>query len=440
MNTASAPVAPGSILPLFPEGSGVRGGELVIGGCTVGELAERFGTPAYLFDESALRGQVRRFVGGLASRWPDSEVLFASKSFPAVAMYALAQSEGLSVDVAGGGELMMALAAGVDPARIYQHGSAKTDAEIKMALDAGVGTIIVDNTDDLDRIEQFATRPQHVLVRVIPGVDPETHHSQATGGTESKFGLPLDQVRAAIRRIDASPVLRMDGIHLHIGSQILDARPFAHAIEAIAEIGQFPVYDIGGGLGVRYVRQEEAPSVEEYLDTVTAAAREHLPAGSRLLIEPGRSIVARSGTTLYRVTTVKRTGRVFVAVDGGMADNLEVSLTGQRFEAVVANRMDVPARVRADVVGRQCESGDRLVADAELADPRVGDLIAVPVTGAYTYTMANHYNGALTPPIVFCRDGEARLVAERQSYADLLRPHQPALAIDWGAAAGRGSR
>jgi diaminopimelate decarboxylase len=434
MRTHTAGASGQDLLPLFPEHSSVTpDGELAIGGVGVTDLAERFGTPAYIVDEAGLRNQARRLRAGLATRHPDSDVVFASKSFPCVAAYQLFTAEGLAIDVAGAGELVMALAAGVPPGRMYLHGNAKTTAELTMARQAGVATIVVDNFDDIDRLDQLtsqegpAARPQPVLVRIIPGISPDTHESQSTGGDQSKFGLPLDQAREAIARIRASTRLRLDGLHLHIGSQILDTEPFARAVEAVAALGTFDVYDIGGGLGVRYTRQDEAPTVEQYLDTITAAASAYLSAGARLVIEPGRSLVARSCVTLYRVTTVKRTGRTFVAVDGGMADNLDVALTGQLFEAVVATRMTDPPDEVVDLVGRQCESGDRLVAGLALPAPVVGDLVAMPVTGAYTYTLANNYNGALRPPIVFCRAGQARLVAERETHEHVLALHRPAL-------------
>jgi diaminopimelate decarboxylase len=415
------------LLPLFPEHSYVAPhGELVIGGVGVAGLAERFGTPAYIVDEAGLRNQARRLRDGLAARHPNSDVVFASKSFPALAVYQLMKAQGLAIDVAGAGELVMALAADVPPERLYLHGNAKTTAELTMALQAGVGTVVVDNFDDIDRLEHLATRPQRVLVRIIPGISPETHESQSTGGDDSKFGLPVDQAREAIARIRSSDRLQLDGLHLHIGSQILATEPFARAVEAIAALGTFDVYDVGGGLGVRYTLQDEAPTVEQYLDTLTAAAAAYLPAGSRLVIEPGRSLVARSCVTLYRVTTVKRTGRTFVAVDGGMADNLDAALTGQPFEAAIATRMDDAPDEVVDLVGRQCESGDRLVGDLPLPAPAVGDLVVMPVTGAYTYTLANNYNGALRPPIVFCRDGQARLVAERETHEHVLALHRPA--------------
>jgi diaminopimelate decarboxylase len=420
------------LLPLFPEHSSVTpDGELVIGGVGVAGLAERFGTPAYVVDEAGLRDQARRLRDGLAARHPDSEVVFASKSFPCLAAYKLFAAEGLAIDIAGAGELVMALAAGVAPERIYQHGNAKTTAELTMALDAGVAVVVVDNFDDIDRLEHLATRPQRVLVRIIPGISPVTHESQSTGGDDSKFGLPVDQAREAIARIRSSDRLRLEGLHLHIGSQILDTEPFARAVEAVAVLGDFPVYDIGGGLGVRYTNEDVAPTVEQYLDTIASAADAYLPAGCKLIIEPGRSLVARSCVTLYRVTTVKRTGRTFVAVDGGMADNLDAALTGQPFEAAIATRMaDAPDEI-VDLVGRQCESGDRLVAGLGLPAPVVGDLVAMPVTGAYTYTLANNYNGALRPPIVFCRDGQAALVAERETHEHVLALHRPARDIDF---------
>ncbi|MBV9449230.1 MAG: diaminopimelate decarboxylase, partial [Streptosporangiaceae bacterium] len=229
----------------------------------------------------------------------------------------------------------------------------------------------------------------------------------------------------------ASQKLQLDGLHLHIGSQILDTEPFARAVEAVAVLGTFDVYDVGGGLGVRYTLTDDAPTVEQYLDTITAAARACLPAGAKLVIEPGRSMVARACVTLYRVSTVKHTGRTFVAVDGGMADNLDAALTGQGFEAAAATKMTTPPDQTVQLVGRQCESGDLLVDKLPLPAPKVGDLIAVPVTGAYTYTLANNYNGALRPPIVFCRDGQARLVAERETHEHVLALHRPALDVIW---------
>ncbi|MFC9919590.1 diaminopimelate decarboxylase [Agromyces binzhouensis] len=419
----------GDLWRILPEeATATDDGVLEIGGVAVTELAERFGTPLHVYDEVGLRRQIRRFVDGLRARWADSEVLFASKSLPAVGMYRIAQEEGLSVDVAGGGELRLALAAGVDPARIHMHGNAKTDAELRMAIEAGVDTIIVDNEDELDRLERLLERPQKLLLRVIPGVEAKTHASQATGGATSKFGLPIDQAERAIGRMQSHRLMRFEGVHLHIGSQILDTAQFAEAVAKISSVGSFGTYDVGGGLGIAYTYDEQAPTVEDYLDAVVTAARANLPADARLLIEPGRSIVGRSGVTLYRATTVKRTGRTFVAVDGGLADQMDIALTQQRYEAILADRLLEPWTETAQVVGRQCESGDLLVDGAAMPPARVGDLVVMPATGAYAYTMSNNYNGALKPAIVFVADGAARVVARRETYDDLLATHAPAMA------------
>lgn len=409
-------------LALFPESARVLdGGILSVGGVSMADLADRFGTPCYVVDTGEFRLRAARYVDGLTRRWPDSDVLFASKAFPAVALYALAGACGLAIDVSGQGEIVMAMAAGVDPGRLYFHGNAKTPDELRYALDVGVGTIVIDNLDELDQLTALAQREQHVLIRVIPGIAPDTHPSQSTGGADSKFGLTFEQAKAAIAQIGRDRHLILDGVHAHIGSQVLDAAPFARAVRQIAALGRFPVYDIGGGLGERYTYAERPPSIEEYLDAVTEAAQETLPAGARLLIEPGRSLIARAGLTLYSVVSVKRTGRTFVAVDGGMADNMDPPLTGQRYEAAIATRMTSEGTVTCDVVGRHCESGDSIIRGVDLPDPSPGDLLAVPVTGAYSYTMANNYNGARKPPVVFVENGRARQVVSRETYDDLLR-------------------
>jgi diaminopimelate decarboxylase len=407
-------------LSLFPAGSSVDGdGMLTIGGCAAGSLAETFGTPVMVVAEAALRARAREFVDELAARWPRSRVVFASKAFPCTAVQRVMGEEGLGLDVSGGGEIVTALKAGVDPARLVLHGNAKSDEEIAMAGERGVGLVVVDNGDDVDRLEA-AGRAQDVLVRVVPGVTAATHASVLTGHAGSKFGLAPEPAARLIERIERSPKLRMRGLHVHIGSQILDVEPFAESVAAIAGLGEFDVYDLGGGLGARYTYDDHPPSVAAYLDALVGAARAHLPAGAELIIEPGRSLVATTAATLYRVVTVKRGRPTFVALDGGMGDNLEVALYGQRFEAAIADRLDAPDGELVTVVGRHCESGDVLVDGVRLADPRVGDLLALPVTGAYCHTMANNYNGNRRIPVVFARDGEARAVVRRETWDDLL--------------------
>ena len=392
---------------------------LLVGGCRAGDLAAEFGTPVIVVAEDAVRARAREYADGLATRWPRSRVVFASKAFPATAVQQVMVEEGLGLDVAGAGEILTALKAGAAPASLVLHGNAKTDDEIALAAEHGIGLVVVDNDDDVDRLE--ATGREHdVLVRVIPGVVADTHAHVLTGHEGSKFGLAPTAAAAVIRRLEASRRLRMRGLHVHVGSQILDVEPFAASVAPIAALGEFEVYDLGGGLGARYTYEDDPPTIDAYLDALIGAAREHLPAGAELILEPGRSLVATAATTLYRVVTVKPGAVTFVAVDGGMGDNLEVALFDQRFEAAIADRLDGSDGELVTVVGRHCESGDVLVDGVRLAEPRVGDLLAVPVTGAYCHTMANNYNGARRIPVVFAREGEARPVVRRETWADLL--------------------
>jgi diaminopimelate decarboxylase len=417
--TDSAVCSRSKFLELMPPGAIVdAAGELVVAGCRLSDLASAYGTPLYVVDEEALRSQARTFSQELRSRWSNSRGVFASKAFPCTASYRLMAEEGLGVDVAGAGELAMALAGGVSPSLIVLHGNAKSDQELAMAVDAGVGTIVIDNFDDIGRLEHMGGPEQGVLVRVIPGVRPDTHEAVSTGQIGSKFGFTSADARSAIARLRGSDHLRLDGLHMHIGSQILSTEPFTRAVAAISELGEFDVYDLGGGLGVRYTYSDQPPSLQEWIDALVGAARRHLPASARLLIEPGRSMVARSGVTLYSVVTVKRGDPTFVAVNGGMGDNLEVSLYAQRFEASVVNRVGGGASV--ELVGRHCESGDRLIAGVPLKSPVPGDVVVVPVTGAYCFTMANNYNGALRPAVVFCHDGISEVRVRRETLADLL--------------------
>lgn len=409
------------VLDLFPPGTHTDGdGTLVVGGRRLDDLAAEFGTPVLVVDEGALRRRAREYLREFLSRRPRSDVAFASKSFPCTAIQRVMTEEGLHLDVAGGGEIVTALAAGADVARLVLHGNAKTDEELELAVRNGVGLVVVDNFDDIDRLERIvpAGRTQPCLVRVIPGVDAATHASVATGHAGSKFGLLPDDARAAITRIEASSVLRCDGLHTHVGSQLLNVEQLAAAVAPLAALGTFDVYDLGGGLGVRYTYDEQPPTLADYADAMVAAADALLPKDSRIIVEPGRSMVANSACTVYRVTTVKHGEPTHVAVDGGMGDNLEVSLYGQRFEATIADRVGGGARV--NLVGRHCESGDRLIDGVALRDPAVGDLVAVPVTGAYCYTMSNQYNGARRIPVVFADDGAARLVVRRDTWDDLL--------------------
>jgi diaminopimelate decarboxylase len=411
------------VLELFPPGTTLSGdGMIQVGGCQLDDVAEEFGTPTMLVDEAALRARAREYLEEFRSRWPQTDVVFASKAFPCTAVQRALTEEGLGLDVAGGGEILSAVASGADPATFVLHGNAKTTEEIQLAVDHGLGLVVVDNFDDIDRLEAIvpAGRSQACLIRVIPEVRASTHAAVATGHAGSKFGLMPDDARQAIARIEASPRLQLMGLHTHVGSQILVAGEMAAAVAPLARLGTFPVYDLGGGLGVRYSYADEPPNVATYADAMIEQATALLPADARLIVEPGRSMVARSATTIYRVTTVKRGLVTHVAVDGGMGDNLEVSLFQQRFEAAIAGRVDGSGGEEVTVVGRHCESGDVLVEGIQLPDPTVGDLLAIPVTGAYCFTMSNNYNGARRIPVVFARDGAARLVVRRESWSDLL--------------------
>ena len=416
-----------AVLELFPPGSALADeGTLTVAGCRLDDLAAEFGTPVLVVDETALRQRARDYLAAFRSRWPLSDVAFASKAFPCTAIQRLMVEEGLHLDVAGGGEIMTALAAGADPARMVLHGNAKTDEELQMAVQHGVGLVVVDNFDDIDRLERIVPpgHRQACLVRVIPGVTASTYAAVATGHAGSKFGLLPEDARVAIDRIRASRVLRCDGVHTHVGSQLMQVDQLAAAVAPIADLGTFDVYDLGGGLGVRYTYDDAAPTLDDYADAMIGRARDLLPADARIIVEPGRSMVGAAGCTVYRVTTVKRSGPItHVAVDGGMGDNLEVSLYGQRFEATVVDRVGGGDRV--NLVGRHCESGDQLIDGVPLRDPVVGDLVAIPVTGAYCYTMSNQYNGARRIPVVFVADGDARLVVRRDSWADLLSRDVP---------------
>ena len=411
------------LLELFPPGTAVDGdGMLLLGGCRASDLANEHGTPVLVVDEEALRERAGAYVDEMASRWAHSRVVFASKAFPCTAVQKVMVEEGIGLDVAGGGEIVTALKAGADPASLVLHGNAKTDEEIRLAVDRGVGLVVVDNADDVDRLEAIVApaRTQDVLVRVLPGVTADTHSHVLTGHEGSKFGLPPPEAADLIRRIERSPRLTMLGLHVHVGSQILEVEPFAQSVAPVAALGTFPVYDLGGGLGARYTWSDRPPSVGGYLDALVGAAREHLPAGAQIIIEPGRSMVASAAATLYRVVTVKRGRTTFVAVDGGMGDNLEVALFDQRFEACIADRLDGPDLEEVSVVGRHCESGDVLVEGVPLSAPRVGDLVAMPVTGAYCFTMSNNYNGNRRIPVVFAQAGRSRVVVRRETWDDLL--------------------
>ncbi len=432
----SAPVAP-ALLPMTAVTD--RDGRLEVGGCDLGGLAEEFGTPLFVYDESHLRAHCREAV----EAWGDG-VAYATKAFLCVAMARLAHEEGMCLDVSTGGELHVALTAGVPADRLVLHGNNKSDEELATALAVGVGRIVVDSFDEIDRLERLVPlapagggveptpRPK-VLARVTPGVEVHTHEFVRTGQDDSKFGFGLAS-GAAGRAVDRLSGLHRQGtvdfvgIHAHLGSQVFALAPFVQAIEVLA--GFFaplglPELVVGGGLGVPYVNGEEAPPMVQWAASVRQACRKAgIPDAVRVTAEPGRSIVASAGITLYRVGTVKEVPgyRTYVSVDGGMSDNPRPVLYGSGYEAFLPREAGAERPLAVRVVGKHCESGDVVVSEGFVpADLAVGDVLATPVTGAYGHSMASNYNKVPRPAVVFVQGGEARLVVRRETFDDLVR-------------------
>jgi diaminopimelate decarboxylase len=375
-----------------------------------------------------MRARARAYLEAFRARTGDFEVLYASKAAPISAIYRLFGELGLSVDVASGGELHMALRAGFSPRRIYLHGNNKTEAELRYAVRSGVGHVIIDSSAEIARLDEMLDRPQDVLIRVTPGILASTHSYVRTGGLDSKFGFGLGDGLAerAIAEVRSSRHLRLVGLHAHIGSQIFELDPYVAAIEALAalvDVGwECRILNVGGGLGIAYESTDEPPSIDSYVDVKVRGVQRVFDPVPRILIEPGRSLVGNACVTAYEIGTVKQIPgiRTYLSVDGGMSDNLRPMLYGSRYEAIIANRAAAPPETLATVAGKHCESGDILITDALLADPRPGDVLVTPATGAYGYAMASNYNGVPRPAVVFCREGDARLMVRRETYEDLV--------------------
>ncbi len=401
-------------------------GSLLIGGCSVLELAAEHGTPLFIYDEDHLRNRCQEAAASFGD-----QAVYAGKAFLCLAMARLVHEEGLRIDVASGGELFVALAAGVPGERLVMHGNNKSLRELRDAARAHVGRLVVDSFDEFQRIETVSEETGFVfdvLVRVTPGIEAHTHHYLATSQDDSKFGFTLStgQAAKAIVVARSSTAMRLRGVHVHIGSQVFETKSFAAALVAMAPMvqgHQLEELSMGGGLGVAYVAREQAPTLSEYGDALReAAAAAGLTA--TLAVEPGRAIVAGAAITVYTVGTIKEVKgiRTYVAVDGGMSDNPRPVLYGSGYETFL------PRAVRADrnrtvrVVGKHCETGDVLVREGKVPeDLRVGDLIATPVTGAYGHSMGSNYNKVPRPPVLFVRNGATRLVVARESYDDLIR-------------------
>jgi diaminopimelate decarboxylase len=416
-------------LHLLPDTARVgEGGRLSIGDVDLVDLCEEVGTPVFVYDEEHLRARCREAVAA----WGDG-VAYASKAFWCRAMARLVADEGMHADVSTGGELHVALAGGLNPERLVLHGNNKSDAELERALDVGVGRVVVDSADELDRLERLAAatgRRPAVLVRVTPGIEAHTHEFVMTGHDDTKFGFGLasGDAEAAVRRLlsPASP-LQLVGVHAHIGSQIFALESFERALEVLAAFAvplDLPELCVGGGLGVGYVSGEPTPTITEWAKTVQSAARAAgWPDRTRITAEPGRSIAAAAAVTCYSIGTIKTIPgiRTYVSVDGGMSDNPRPVLYGSGYETFLPR--ETPARRPGvvTVVGKHCESGDIIVRDGRLpADVALGDVLATPVTGAYGHSMASNYNKVPRPPVVFVAGGEARVVVRRENFDDLL--------------------
>lgn len=409
------------ILPVDSELDG--DGRLAVGGCSVDELAAEHGTPLMAGSERDLREGARGFLEAVRSRHPRSDVYFASKALPSPAVIGIFAEEGLGCDVASAGELAFAEAGGMPAERMLLHGNAKTDRDLEAAIAAGIGLIVVDSLDEIDRLERLVPESQAVLLRVNPGVGAPTHASMNTGDSASKFGLEGDDLGRAIERLEASGRLELEGLHVHIGSQIAQLEPFVEGVNRLISVGAFPTFDFGGGLGVRYLPEESPyPTVDDFAAMVVSTAQRQLGTDFRLIVEPGRCLVARAIVTLYRVVGVKHGAeRVFVSVDGGMGDNLEPRLYAQKFAPFIAG--SDREEVICDIVGPHCETGDRLREHYPLSGPRIDDLLVVPVTGAYCASLANNYNAMGRPAMVLCENGHARLATRRETTEDMLRRH-----------------
>jgi diaminopimelate decarboxylase len=420
-------------------------GHLEIDGCDVVELVERYGSPLFIYEEQGIRDQCRRFVRAFMERTDDFEVIYASKAFPAVAVCQLIAEEGLSIDVSSGGEYHTALVAGVPTERMFFHGNNKTVQELEYALENGIGFVVVDSFDELSLLEKMAGgrgKKQPVLLRITPGIEAHTHHYIQTGQEDSKFGFGLAEGLAlqAIEQALAAETLELVGLHAHIGSQIFGMEAFKKAIAILVDLlkeakdrhgFECRYLNIGGGLGIRYTAEDTPSTVEEYAEVKVTALRDEMARVGlpvpRICVEPGRSIVAKAGITAYRVGTIKEIPgiRTYVSVDGGMSDNIRPMLYDARYEAMLANKATHEPQTLVTVAGKHCESGDVLIKDATLARPEIGDVLVLAATGAYCYAMASNYNGNPRPAVVFVKDGESRVVIERESYSDLIAKQLP---------------
>ncbi|MGQ9549925.1 MAG: diaminopimelate decarboxylase [Roseiflexus sp.] len=413
-------------------------GRLIIGGCNVAMLAQQYGTPLYLFDEVTIRAMCRAYRTAFTAHYcGTTTVHYAGKALLNITIAQIIADEGLGLDVVSGGELHVALRSGFPPQRIHMHGNAKTRAELEQALAAGIGQIIVDNLDELDmlmHLTEYRSPPQPIALRIAPNIAADTHAHIQTGHATSKFGLPLDALDAAAEKLRTASGVHLIGLHAHLGSQLFDVAPYAAAIEVLLDSAVrlrnhygvlIEEINVGGGIGVPYTTDQRLPDIDAWAilsgNTLgRGCERRRLPL-IRLVIEPGRSVIARAGVALYTIVATKSLPHIrFLHIDGGMGDNIRPALYGARYTAALAERMGDPVEECVTITGRYCESGDVLIHDLMLPRARVGEVLAVPVAGAYTLSMASTYNLAPRPAVVLVREGEARLIQRRETYDDLI--------------------
>ena len=428
-------------LALFPLTTEVsKQSHLCIGGCDVVDVATEFGTPLYLFDESTLRQRCREFKEEFGKHYPGTMVIYACKAFLNRALALIFKEEGLGLDVVSGGELSIAQSVDFPPDKVYFHGNNKTQEELNLALDWGVGRIVVDNFYELKLLDKLAKKrgiSQDILLRLTPGVDPHTHQYTTTGTIESKFGFPLDtgQAEEAVNQASSASNLNLLGLHFHLGSPVPETQPYELATELVLRFAreagrkfdfELNEFDIGGGFAVPYTLESEVPTVAEYaralagkLNGLVSELGLRRP---RLIVEPGRAIVGQAGVALYKVGAIKEIVGIkrYVCVDGGMSDNVRPALYGARYDALVANKVRRATGKAVTIAGKLCESADILVKDVNLASVHAGDIIAIPVCGAYSIPMSSNYNALPRPAIAMLRKGRARLIRRRETYDDLM--------------------
>lgn len=428
-------------LSLFPITTEVnRHGHLCIGGCDCVDLAKEFGTPLYIFDEDTIRAKCREFQREFTSRYEDTLVIYASKAFVNLALASIIKEEGLGLDIVSGGELAVAQAVGFPGDKVYFHGNNKTPEELTQALIYGVGCVVVDNFDEIELLSSLAHKngiKQKVMLRLTPDVDPHTHQYTTTGVLDSKFGFPLatGQAETAVKKASSAPNLTLEGLHFHLGSPIVETSPYQKAMDIVLNFAstmckkygiQLRQFSPGGGFAVKYTLDSHVPTTAEYAEAITSKlsrlTSELGLAKPKLIIEPGRAIVAQAGIALYKVGAIKKIPgiRNYVCVDGGIGDNIRPALYGAKYEALVANKVWQTESVKVTIAGRYCESGDILIKDVMLSPVDTGDLIAIPVSGAYSIPMSSNYNLVPRPAIVLVKKGKARLIRRREDYKHMM--------------------